>query len=74
MIFKFLLAAVKEGATNELTELLDKFRELNGQKDHDDLVIAIRKSFTLLKKVTDETKTKCDDTLVGIVLNSLPNE
>ena len=74
MLLQFLLKAVQGAATEELKHLLDRFRELNGQAKHDKLVLSIKNSFALLKEVTDETKTKCDDTLVGIVLNSLPNE
>ena len=74
MILKLLLAAVKEGATGELKHLLDRFRELNGQEKHDKLVLSIKNSFELLQDVTDETKTKIDDTLVAIILNALPSE
>jgi len=74
MLFKFLLAAIKEGATEELRQLLEKFREKHGTERHDQLVIAISNSFTLLQEVTDETKTKIDDTLVAIILNALPDE
>ena len=74
MFLQLLLSAAKGAATDELTNLFDKFRELNGAEKHDKLVSAIRNSFTLLKEVTDETKTKIDDTLVAIVLNALPAE
>ena len=74
MFLQFLLSAVKGAATEELSNLLDKFRELNGQEKHDQLVAAIRNSFTLLKDVTDDTKTKIDDTLVALILNALPEE
>jgi len=74
MILQILLKAIQGAATEELKHLLDRFRELNGQAKHDKLVLSIKNSFELLKEVTDETKTKCDDTLVNIVLSSLPNE
>ena len=74
MFLQFLLAAAKGAATEELTHLLDKFKELNGADKYNQLVAAIRNSFTLLKDVTDETKTKVDDTLVAIILNALPAE
>jgi hypothetical protein len=74
MILQILLKAIQGAATEELKHLLDRFRELNGQAKHDKLVLSIKNSFELLKEVTDETKTKCDDTIVNIVLSSLPNE
>ena len=73
-MLKFLLAAIKGAATEELKVLLEKFRELNGQTKHDQLVAAIKNAFTLLQDVTDDTKTKVDDTLVAIILNALPEE
>lgn len=74
MFLQFLLNGVKGAATDELKHLLDKFRELNGADKHDKLVASIKNSFELLQDVTDKTKTKCDDTIVLIVLNSLPDE
>lgn len=72
MFLQILLQAVSGAASLELSTLLEKFRTLNGDDAHDKLVAAMYNSFTLLKTVTDQTKTKVDDTLVGIILNALP--
>jgi hypothetical protein len=72
MFLQLLLNAVKTAASAELSMLLEKFKEHNREEDYKDLVISLQKSFGLLKKVADQTKTKVDDTVVGIVLNSLP--
>lgn len=72
MLVKLLLDAVKGAATIELAHLLDKFKEKNGEDKYNQLVAAIRNSFTLLEDVVDDTKTKIDDTVVAIVLKSLP--
>lgn len=72
MFLQFILNAISAGASNELSGLLNKFRELNGDEKYNELVTALRNSFLLLKDVTDHTKTKVDDTLVNIILNALP--
>ena len=74
MFVQLLLNAVKTAASLELAQLLEKFKEHNSEQDYNDLVTALQKSFGLLKKVADQTKTKVDDTVVGIVLNALPTE
>lgn len=72
MFIQLLLNAVSSGATLELKHLLEKFKEINGEEKYQQLVEALRNSFTLLQDVTDKTKTKVDDTVVNIILNSLP--
>lgn len=72
MFLQFLLAAISGAATEELKVLLEKFRELNGDVKYNELVEALRNSFELLVDVAKQTHTKADDTLVNLVLNSLP--
>lgn len=73
MFINFLLKAASTGVTLELQHLLDRFRQLNGDEKYNELVAALKNSFTLLQDVTDKTATKVDDTLVKIVLDSLPD-
>ncbi len=72
MFVNLLLQALSGAATAEVSHLLEKFRELNGEEKYRQLVTALRNSFLLLQDVVDDTKTKVDDTLVGIILNALP--
>lgn len=72
MFLQLLLNAVKTAASAELATLLEKFKEHNPPEDYDRLIASLKNSFELLQKVADQTKTKIDDTVVGIVLNSLP--
>lgn len=72
MFKQFLFNAVQAGASHELSQLLEKFRELNGEEKYLQLVETLRNEFLLLESVAETTKTKSDDTVVSIVLNALP--
>lgn len=72
MFVQLLLNAVKAAASGELQNLLEKFKEKNGEEKYQQLIEAIRNSFTLLQDVVDDTKTKIDDTVVAMVLAALP--
>ena len=72
MFVALLLKALSGAASAEISHLLEKFRELNGDEKYFQLVVAMRNSFTLLLDVVDNTKTKIDDTLVQIILDALP--
>lgn len=72
MFLQLLLNAVKTAASAELANLLETFKQHNSEEDYNKLVASLKNSFELLQKVADKTKTKLDDTVVGIVLNSLP--
>lgn len=74
MLLNLLLNAVKTAASAELSILLEKFKEHNSDEDYQKLLASLKNSFELLQKVAAQTKTKVDDTVVGIVLNSLPND
>lgn len=71
MFKEMLLSAVSSIFTSALRMLLAQFRTINGDEKADDLEIAIKKSFGLLKTVTDKTKTKLDDFPVKMVLNAV---
>jgi hypothetical protein len=74
LMFKnLLLQAIKGAATEELRHLFEKFAEKNGADKAAELEAAVKNSFTLLRDVVADTKTKVDDTLVDIVLQSLPS-
>lgn len=72
MLLNLLLNAVKTAASAELATLLETFKAHNSEEDYNKLITSLKNSFELLQKVADKTKTKVDDTVVGIVLNSLP--
>ena len=74
MFVNLLLQALSGAATAEISHLLEKFRELNGEEKYQQLIAALRNSFLLLQDVVDNTKTKIDDTIVGIILKALPAE
>lgn len=72
MFVNLLLQAISGAASAELTSLLEKFHELNGDDKYNELVASLKNGFSLLNDVVKQTKTKVDDTLVNIVLNALP--
>jgi hypothetical protein len=71
MFAQLLLAAISGAIETELVALLEKFKELNGQEKYDELRLSLTNGFTLLKSVTDKTKTKIDDTVVKMILDAL---
>lgn len=72
MFAQLLLSAIKGSLITTLVNLLNRFRENNGDEKYYQLVAAIRNTFMLLSNVTDDTKTKIDDILVSTILESLP--
>lgn len=71
MFKQLLLNAVAGAVTVELSSLLLKFKELNGEEKFNQLKTAIENSFTLLQDVTNKTKTKIDDTAVRMILDAV---
>ena len=71
MFAQLLLQAVSGVVSSQLAELLQKFKELNGEEKYNQLKEAIRNSFLLLQTVTDKTKTKIDDTAVKMILDAV---
>lgn len=74
MFGTILLQLLKGAITVEMQNLLEKFREKNGEEKYNQLVTALRANLELLSYVADETKTKIDDKLIDILLESLPTD
>lgn len=74
MFGQILLNLLRGAITGELSNLLEKFKENNGEEKYRQLVAALQNSLLLLQDVAEDTKTKIDDTLIAILLQSLPQD
>lgn len=68
---QIMIQAASGYMTTELVKLLHKFRENNDEQQYQELKAAIQNSFTLLKRITDSSKTKVDDIPVKIILDAI---
>lgn len=66
-----LLPAFKEVGKLEMAEVLAGIKEHNTPEVYENTLKSINSNFTLLKEITNKTKTKIDDGLVDIILESV---
>ena len=65
------LPAIKVVGKAELSEILSKIKEHNTEEVYTSTLKSIHSSFTLLKKVAVKTKSKIDDGLIDMVLETI---
>jgi hypothetical protein len=65
------LPAIKAVGQAELSEILSKIKEHNTIEMYTSTLKSIHSSFTLLKEVAVKTKSKIDDGLIDMVLETI---
>lgn len=70
-LIAMLIPAIKGIGKLQLSEVLSKIQEHNTPEVYENTLKSIHSSFSLLKQVAEKSKTKIDDGLIDMVLETV---